>query len=370
MITVNTNPTSLLTQSNLNKTTSDLATNINRLSSGYRINAAKDDPAGYSVAAPLQAQIKGLYQANQNALEATNVTTVAENTLGVIQDNLTRIQQVATQSANGVYTKQQRQNLQGEVDQLTQEISRMAKTTSYNSMPLFSSRKEQFTFQIGANADGKKNKEARSNVGRTVNSTGKRPPSLKKMTGESVRKAAPRPGSNASNSITYSMTMLAKTDRNKTGLLSKATKTAANLVSPSKYLAMVPVLGKNAKAKQAAKQEPKGLTAFNKNVNATKTLNITTQSSARKVIQDIGKDINTVTRSRSNVGALANRLGYVQRSNDALSQAYQSSYGNIMDANYASESASYAANQIKQQAGAAVLAQANAMPQIALTLLR
>ena len=370
MITVNTNPTSLLTQSNLNQTSNQLTTAVNRLSSGYRVNSSADDPAGLAVAAPLQSQIKGLYQANQNALEATNITSVADNTLGVVQDNLTRIQQVATQAANGVYTKQQRQNLQQEVDQLTQEVSRMVKNTNYNSFPLFSSKKEQFTFQIGPNGDGKRNKAPGNRVGKEANVNGRRPPSIRKLTGEGLRKSAPRPASNAGNSITFTLATLTSKGGGKNGFVSKTIGQAKNWLSPTKYIAMVPVLGKNAKAKEAAKQSNAGLTAYSKNLSNTKVVNITTQSGARLALQNVQKDINTVTKDRAQIGAISNRLGYVQRTNDALTRAYQGSVSNIMDADYAAESSNYAAAQIKQQAGAAVLAQANAMPQIALTLLR
>ena len=300
MIVVNSNPTSLIAQNNLTKSSNDLTQSINRLSSGYRINSSADDPAGLAVAAPLQAQVKGLYQANQNVLEATNITAVADNTLGVIQDNLTRVQQVATQAANGVYTKQQRQNLQQEIDQLTQEISRMVKDTNYNSFPLFSAPVEQFTFQIGPNGD------ANSGGGRGIGNRdgGGRTGGIGNRDG----------GGKAGNS--------------------------------------------------------QGLNAYNSDLSALTTLDITTQSKARTVLQNTAEDINTVTKSRAQIGAITNRLGYVQRTNEALSRAYQGSVSNIMDADYAMESSNYAAAQIRQQAGAAVLAQANAMPQIALTLLR
>ena len=306
MIVVNTNPTSLIAQNNLTKSSNDLTQSINRLSSGYRVNSSADDPAGLAVAAPLQAQVKGLYQANQNALEATNITAVADNTLGVIQDNLTRVQQVATQAANGVYTKQQRQNLQQEIDQLTQEISRMVKDTNYNSFPLFSSPVEQFTFQIGPNGD--------------ANSGGRR--------GIGNRDGGGRTGGIGN-----------RDGGGRTG----RTNNGGN---------------------------SQGLNAYSSDLSALTTLDITTQSKARTVLQNTVEDINTVTKSRAQIGAITNRLGYVQRTNEALSRAYQGSVSNIMDADYAMESSNYAAAQIRQQAGAAVLAQANAMPQIALTLLR
>ena len=87
MIVVNTNPTSLIAQNNLTQSTSDMTQAINRLSSGYRVNTAADDPAGLAVASPLQSRVAGLYQASRNALESTNVADIADSTLSVVQDN-------------------------------------------------------------------------------------------------------------------------------------------------------------------------------------------------------------------------------------------------------------------------------------------
>ena len=343
MIVVNTNPTSLIAQNNLTQSTYDMTQAINRLSSGYRVNTAADDPAGLAVASPLQSRVAGLYQASRNAVESTNVADIADSTLSVVQDNLTRIRQVAVQAANGIYNKQERANLQLEVDQLSQEISRLIKTTNYNGYQLFSSKKEQFTFQIGPDGDGKLNDTGSKRVNKkdVIGRDGSYSTKYKVINGENLRKSAPRPAKNAGNAITVTFdTLTSKGRGNKAG-------------------GSVPLNGKD-----------KGLQTYNKNLDAVNHVDVRTQSAARASIRKATHDIELVTKSRAQFGALSNRFKYVERTNNAVSQASESSISRIMDADYALESSNYAAAQIRQQAGAAVLAQANAMPQVALTLLR
>ena len=392
MIVVNTNPTSLIAQNNLTQSTSDMTQAINRLSSGYRINTAADDPAGLAVASPLQSRVAGLYQASRNALESTNVADIADSTLSVVQDNLTRIRQISVQAANGIYNKQQRSNLQLEIDQLTQEISRLVKTTNYNGYQLFSARKQQFTFQIGADGDGRTisgRKAARVNKKPAMSDRQGASNKYRVVNGESLRRAAPRPIENAGNSITVNFDKLTgkgkrpglvgKTISGVVGFGMKVAKPVVKITVgiPSNIASKVPVVKTVAQpinriATNFATKDPrtKGLNSFDNNLAAKGSLSVKTQSAARQAVKDATADIELITKSRAQFGALSNRFKYVQRTNDAVSQASESSISRIMDADYARESSNYAASQIRQQAGAAVLAQANAMPQIALTLLR
>ena len=392
MIVVNTNPTSLIAQNNLTQSTSDMTQAINRLSSGYRVNTAADDPAGLAVASPLQSRVAGLYQASRNALESTNVADIADSTLSVVQDNLTRIRQVAVQAANGIYNKQERANLQLEVDQLSQEISRLVKTTNYNGYQLFSSRKEQFTFQIGPDGDGKTISARKANrVNKKPVMNDRKGPSnkYKVINGESIRKAAPKPAENAGNAITVNFDKLTGKGKHPglvgktiSGVTSAGMKVAKPIAKITGGIATafgkIPVVGKLGPSQYGkiatnfATKDPrtKGLNTFDANLAAKGSVSVKTQSAARQSIKDATADIELITKSRAQFGALANRFKYVQKTNDAVSQASESSISRIMDADYALESSNYAAAQIRQQAGAAVLAQANAMPQIALTLLR
>lgn len=379
MIVVNTNPTSLIAQNNLTQSTYDMTTAINRLSSGSRVNTAADDPAGLAVASPLQSRVAGLYQASRNAVESTNVAEIADSTLSVVQDNLTRIRQVAVQAANGIYNKQERANLQLEVDQLSQEVSRLIKTTNYNGYQLFSSRKEQFTFQIGPDGDGKtvsSRKAAKVNKKGIMQRDGGYSTKYQIINGERVNRAAPRPARNAGNAITVNFDKLTGRGKHAPSFienpLSKVSGLANKAINTVGKIGQGVTLGRVAFFSKLADKAPrtKGLNTYDANLAAKASVSVKTQSAARQSIKDAAADIELLTKARAQFGALSNRFKYVERTNNAVSQASESSISRIMDADYALESSNYASSQIRQQAGAAVLAQANAMPQIALTLLR
>ncbi len=145
-ITVNTNLFSLNAQRNLGKTQNDLGQSMQRLSSGLRINSAKDDAAGLYAVEKMTADIRGINQAVRNAADGISLAQTAEGALGQVANNLQRIREIAVQSANS--TVEDRTGLQKEVDQLTQEISRIVQTTSFNGTNLLNSS-GGLSFQVG-----------------------------------------------------------------------------------------------------------------------------------------------------------------------------------------------------------------------------
>jgi flagellin len=145
-ITVNTNLFSLNAQRNLTKSQNELAISMQRLSSGLRINSAKDDAAGLFTSEKMTADIRGLNQAMRNAADGISLGQVAEGALGEIGNNLQRIREIAVQAANS--TVEDRSGLQKEVDQLTQEISRIIQTVEFNGQKLLSAT-AALTFQVG-----------------------------------------------------------------------------------------------------------------------------------------------------------------------------------------------------------------------------
>lgn len=145
-LTVNTNIASLNAQRNLAGSQNDLNTALERLSTGLRLNSASDDAAGLFVSEQITADIRGLNQAVRNAQDGISLGQVAEGALGEISNNLQRIREIAVQSAN--VTVQDRSGLQAEVDQLTQEISRIVTTSQFNGTSLLSGS-TNLTFQIG-----------------------------------------------------------------------------------------------------------------------------------------------------------------------------------------------------------------------------
>ena len=155
MLTVNTNVTSLGAQRTLNNSTSSLSSSLQRLSSGLRINGAKDDAAGLSIASRMTAQIRGVGQAIRNANDGISVAQTAEGGLNQVGDMLQRMRELAVQSANGSNSSGDRKTIQNEISQLYQEIDRISGATEFNGQKLFSGSDalNDKSFQIGANAN-------------------------------------------------------------------------------------------------------------------------------------------------------------------------------------------------------------------------
>src|SRR6201995_3293671 len=149
--TINTNIASLDTQRNLNMSQSSLATSIQRLSSGLRINSAKDDAAGLAISTRFTAQINGLDQAARNANDGISLAQTADGALSSISDNLQRIRELAVQSANATNSSSDRASLQQEVSQLQSEIDRVATQTQFNGTNLLDGSFTSKAFQVGAN---------------------------------------------------------------------------------------------------------------------------------------------------------------------------------------------------------------------------
>ena len=150
--TINTNIPSLNAQRNLNSTQNSLATSLQRLSSGLRINSAKDDAAGLAISQRMTAQINGQNQAQRNANDGISLSQTAEGALQSSGDILQRIRELAVQSANASNSASDRQALNAEVGQLTQELDRISQTTQFNGQNLLDGSFTSATFQVGANA--------------------------------------------------------------------------------------------------------------------------------------------------------------------------------------------------------------------------
>ncbi|TDR78454.1 flagellin [Paludibacterium purpuratum] len=278
-IYVNTNIASLNAQRNLSSSTESLKTSLQRLSSGLRINSAADDPAGMAISQSMTTQINGNEQGIRNANDGISLSQTAEGALGQIQNNLQTIRQIAVQAANGTISNTNRSQLQSEVDQLTQEISRIIQTTNFNGTLLLSGG-NSITFQIGA-----------SGV--------------------------------ANNQVVAS------------GL---------DLTS--------------------------GVASYANSLTATGTINITTSGNASAVLSALDADINTISNDRSQLGAIQNRFQAVISNMSNYVQNLKDSQARIIDTDFASETANLTQQQILQQAGTAILSQANQVPQAALTLLK
>jgi len=148
---INTNTASLNAQRNLSTSQSSLTTSLQRLSSGLRINSAKDDAAGLAISDRMTAQIKGLNQAARNANDGISLAQTAEGALNSVSDSLQRMRELSVQSSNASNSASDRASLQKEVDQLVQQINTVASQTSFNGVKLLDGTFNAQTFQVGAN---------------------------------------------------------------------------------------------------------------------------------------------------------------------------------------------------------------------------
>src|SRR5262245_14669910 len=148
---INTNSLSLLTQNNLNKSQSALNTAIERLSSGMRINSAKDDAAGQAIANRFTSNIKGLTQASRNANDGISIAQTTEGALTEVNNNLQRVRELSVQAANGTNSQSDLDSIQAEIGQRLDEINRVSEQTQFNGVKVLSADAGKLTVQVGAN---------------------------------------------------------------------------------------------------------------------------------------------------------------------------------------------------------------------------
>src|SRR5574344_627956 len=151
-MTINTNVVSINAQRNLSLSGSSQAQTMQRLSSGLRVNSAKDDAAGLAIAERMNSQAKGFVVASRNANDGISLAQTAEGALGKVGDMLQRMRELSVQSGNATNSKSDREALQAELSQLREEVDRVAKTTSFNGKKLLDGSFTGAVFQVGANS--------------------------------------------------------------------------------------------------------------------------------------------------------------------------------------------------------------------------
>jgi flagellin len=151
--TINTNVQSLNAQRNLNSSQASLSTSMQRLSSGLRVNSAKDDAAGLAIAERMQTQVRGMNVAIRNANDGISLAQVAEGAIGKISDMLQRMRELAVQSANATNSTDDRANLDAEFLELGAEVNRTILSTKFNGLQILGTDAGTLTFQVGANTD-------------------------------------------------------------------------------------------------------------------------------------------------------------------------------------------------------------------------
>ncbi|MGB0648000.1 MAG: flagellin [Bradymonadia bacterium] len=483
---VNTNSSSLNAQRNLNANSRTLARSFARLSSGLRINSAKDDAAGLAISDRMTSQINGISQAIRNTNDGMSLAQTAEGGLQETTNILQRMRELAVQAANDTNTGDDRQSIQDEMTQLNGELDRIAEKTTFNNQTILDGSFAGAKFHVGANANDTLTvnvKDARSgSLGRMarvkVSTVGSAAIGGDTATGFSlkssdntfyvVRQTAATDDSlsTASNETSAIAKAAAINDSSKFhGVTAQVTATeldmgaiaaddfdaAANLVingetitgisiqnddadgtlvdtinavtdqtgvvatiDEDNHLLLTAEDGRNIEIVNtgapgglgaagttvtrgglilqadenivvgdgnraatptvaAANQEQiigLSATTIGKNTDfAVNTIDVTNRSGANQAIDVLDVALKQVAESRSGLGAVQNRMESTIRNLEVASENLSASRSRILDADFAQETAAFSRNQIMQQAGISVLAQANQQPQIALALL-
>ena len=320
-LTVNTNVSSLNAQRQLMNSGNSLDQAFERLSSGLRINGAKDDAAGLQISNRLEAQINGLNQGNRNANDGISVAQTAEGAMEQITDSFQRVRTLAAQAANGSNKDTDRLAIQDEIRQLMEEVNRIAEDTTFGGENILDGTYSG-NFQVGA--------DAVQTIGFSMADVGST--------------------ANGANSISanggFTLSGIAGIASAVTGetLSSKTTELSDTLGdSPDKQTFASTFVGS--------------------------TISVSSQANAQVILAGMDSLIAVVDKKRAELGAVQNRFQSTISNQSNIAENLSAAQSRIKDADFAAETAKLTQSQILQQASQAILAQANQRPQAALSLL-
>jgi len=378
MQVINTNVMSLNAQRNLSTSGAQLATSLQRLSSGLRINSAKDDAAGLAISERFTTQIRGMDQAARNANDGISLSQTAEGAMGEISNNLQRIRELAVQSRNATNSATDRAALNSEAQQLKSEIDRVASQTSFNGVKLIDGSFANQAFQVGANQGEtisvssivNANSSALGSYSRATVTGGAATAFTAVTAGDLTINGTSVGGLAAAASATERASQVRDAVNSKsdtTGVYAvNDTATTVTLVSTTADIVV-------AHAGASSSAAITGLTAAT-TARATSTgfssLDISTTSGADTAMQSMDAALSAISTARASMGAIQNRFSSVVANLSTTSENLSAARSRIQDADFAKETAQLTRTQILQQAGTAMLAQANQAPQSVLSLLR
>ncbi len=403
-LTINTNIASLNAQRNLGTSQTTLNRSMQRLSSGLRINSAKDDAAGLAISDRMTAQIRGLNQAARNANDGISLSQTAEGALQESTNILQRIRELAIQSANDTNSVSDRESLNDEVTQLVAELDRISETTSFNGKSLLDGTMTNATFQVGANAG------VNQTISFAIDSA--RASDLGTETGYVAEGSTQAEVLNVQSShVNGSMTFTADnayagtegdaismiftdselaptisvtgtvititgdfndsasaqpTDQDIANLIS-ADATAASLIDVSGDLSGSSVVAAVSASLTGgvdfiAANEASGTTTMDR-------ISVLSRSEASVTIESVDLALTDVDTIRGGLGAIQNRFESTIANLNNVAENLSAARSRILDADIAQETSNLTKQNILQQAGVSILAQANQMPQLALSLL-
>lgn len=350
------NISALNTASALKKGQKATSSNLAKLSSGYSINKAADNAAGLAISEKMRGQIRGMKQASANATDATNLIQTAEGYMKTTNDILQRMRELAVQAANGTYdtgvagqdvadktniATGDRAKINEEIQQLTDELDRIATTANFNGMKLSNS---SFAFQVGANTYTEYTSNARyTSATKGIN--------WKAGTAETA----------AANNMTGYAQATSATDQ------------SAIMGSKNAEVIEVKISAFTSEALGVAAKTSVGETpsdADKSTVDKSKGIDLTTQAGANNAIDKINAAISRITSERARLGAVQNRLDYTIDNLDTSIENTTASESAIRDTDMVSEMMDYTKNNVLNQAATAMMAQANTQTQSVLQLLQ
>ena len=396
-MSINTNVVSINAQRNLALSGGSLATSMQRLSSGLRVNSAKDDAAGLAIAERMSTQVRGLAVASRNANDGISLAQTAEGALSKVGDMLQRMRELAVQAGNATNSKGDREALNAELVQLRDEVDRVAKTTSFNGKKVLDGSFTGGVFQVGANSGDNITVGALANTKVTELGKANYGTGAGAAFAPADKEAAALAMTNADVTITITgagggagVTAVVAKDPNITGddalgrmIRAFSSKTADTWVvaflndagNAIEYRATVGegedatavVISADVADASALIELTAGIDASTKGIDK---MDIKTQATAWESLQRIDSALDKVSSARAELGAIQTRFEKSIENIDIQQENISAARGRITDADFAQETANLSRTQILQQAGTAMVAQANQLPQQVLQLLQ
>lgn len=391
---INTNVASLTAQRNLNMSQSSLSTSLQRLSSGLRINSARDDAAGLAISQRMNAQVKSLNQAARNASDGISMIQTAEGGMSQIQDMLIRMKELATQGSNSTLADAERSFIADEMTQLRDEINNISTRTKFNGQQLLNG-------SFGKALDATSTVQVGMNLATTAEAA------VTKVDITGAAAGSTFTFSNAAGVLTLSdgttsqaidltaVTVSAggsyELNYNELGVKvtigAAASKAGADIATDLDAGTVITTAATGAEIQVGADDAADNrltLTFGDTQINGansdarmvaldtdiTSFAGATTAANSQALLTSVEDALTYVSEQRAALGAQQNRLDYTVANLQTQSENISASKSRITDADFAAETANLTRAQILQQAGTAMLAQANSLPQNVLSLLR
>jgi flagellin len=353
MTVIGTNVAALRAANASTSANSALATSMERLSTGSRINSAKDDAAGLAIASNMTAQIRGMNQAVRNANDGISLAQTAEGALGEVSNMLQRVRELSVQSASGTYSDSDRANLQAEVTQLTSQIKDTLNNTKFNGVSMFDTAAFSASATAGTAGGGTKTTiQVGADKGLTVDV------STQNLSTASVQTST----KGALTTVTAAGARTLSVDDFAAGATISGVAMTADQIGTSQTLTATDKVFVAGTAPTDA--------ILTKAVDLTAQLDVTSTTKSSNTLNFVDSFQSKVNTVRANLGAAQNRLQSVVNNLTTNSTNLTAAKSQIMDADFSAETTALAKSQILSQASTAMLAQANQSQQGVLKLLQ